>query len=62
MVRADILQNVGQSLNPFIDIGQVEGAFLMGLGHFTSEELIFDPTTGLLTTDRTWVNKNQSFS
>ncbi|MDT8893829.1 xanthine dehydrogenase molybdopterin binding subunit [Halomonas sp. I1] len=37
--RADILHDVGDSLNPAIDIGQVEGAFIQGMGWLTSEEL-----------------------
>lgn len=37
--RADILHDVGDSLNPAIDIGQIEGAFVQGMGWLTSEEL-----------------------
>ncbi|XP_054283492.1 uncharacterized protein LOC129000555 [Macrosteles quadrilineatus] len=57
ILRVDILQNLGKSVSPLVDIGQIEGAFLMGIGHFTSEKLIFDPNTGLLATDRTWEYK-----
>jgi hypothetical protein len=39
-----------------VDIGQVEGAFVMGLGLWTSEEVKHDPTTGDLLTKNTWVN------
>lgn len=39
LVRADILHDVGDSLNPAIDIGQVEGGFIQGMGWLTSEEL-----------------------
>ncbi|XP_046967939.1 xanthine dehydrogenase/oxidase-like [Vanessa cardui] len=50
--RADILEDVGLSANPKIDVGQVEGAYVQGLSYFTSEKLIFDKTTGqLLTSD-----------
>lgn len=38
-LRADLLMDVGSSLNPVIDIGQVEGAFIQGMGFYTSEEL-----------------------
>ena len=49
-VRADVIHDVGQSLNPAIDIGQVEGAFVQGMGWMTTEELKWHPQTGLLTT------------
>jgi len=39
--KADVIMDVGQSLNPAIDIGQVEGAFIQGMGYFTTEELIW---------------------
>jgi xanthine dehydrogenase large subunit len=41
LLRADLCQDVGQSLNPAIDIGQVEGAFIQGMGWLTTEELIW---------------------
>ena len=44
------------SLNPAVDIGQVEGAFIMGLGYSTSEDVQYDPTSGQLLTTDTWVN------
>ncbi|MFN0162224.1 MAG: xanthine dehydrogenase molybdopterin binding subunit [Burkholderiales bacterium] len=40
--RADILHDVGSSLNPALDLGQVEGAFVQGAGWLTSEELWWD--------------------
>jgi xanthine dehydrogenase large subunit len=47
--RVDILHDVGRSLNPAIDLGQVEGGFLQGVGWLTSEELYWDAAGRLLT-------------
>ncbi|XP_053608547.1 uncharacterized protein LOC128674181 isoform X2 [Plodia interpunctella] len=52
--RVDILQDVGRSVNPEIDIGQVEGAFMMGQGYWTSENLVYEANSGNIQTDRTW--------
>lgn len=42
VLRADLVQDCGRSLNPAIDRGQIEGAFLQGLGWLTCEELVWD--------------------
>ena len=42
MLRADILHDAGASLNPALDIGQVEGGFVQGAGWLTTEELVWD--------------------
>jgi len=40
--RVDILHDVGSSLNPAVDLGQIEGGFIQGMGWLTSEELWWD--------------------
>ncbi|ABP80722.1 xanthine dehydrogenase [Stutzerimonas stutzeri A1501] len=49
MLRSDILHDVGASLNPAIDIGQVEGGFVQGLGWLTMEELVWNDKGKLMT-------------
>jgi xanthine dehydrogenase large subunit len=49
LTRVDILHDCGRSLNPAIDLGQVEGGFIQGVGWLTSEELCWDED-GALTT------------
>jgi xanthine dehydrogenase large subunit len=48
LLRADILHDVGHSLNPAIDIGQIEGAFIQGMGWLTTEELVWNDQGRLL--------------
>ncbi len=50
LLRADILHDAGRSLNPAVDIGQIEGAFIQGMGWLTTEELVWHPDSGKLTT------------
>jgi xanthine dehydrogenase large subunit len=50
LLRADLLQDVGRSLNPALDRGQIEGAFMQGVGWLMTEELVWHPTTGQLLT------------
>jgi xanthine dehydrogenase large subunit len=47
--RVDILHDVGRSINPALDIGQIEGAFVQGMGWLTTEELVYDDKGRLLT-------------
>ncbi|VVM04930.1 partial xanthine dehydrogenase large subunit, partial [Methylacidimicrobium cyclopophantes] len=51
LLAVDILQDVGNSLNPTIDRGQVEGAFFQGIGWVLCEELLWDREGKLLTSD-----------
>ncbi|XP_028319779.1 aldehyde oxidase 6 isoform X2 [Gouania willdenowi] len=48
-VRTDLVGDIGRSMNPSVDIGQIEGAFMQGMGLYTLEELKFSPS-GLLYT------------
>src|SRR5471030_2579610 len=49
LLRADILHDVGDSLNPAMDIGQVEGGFVQGMGWLTTEELVWNDKGRLMT-------------
>ncbi len=49
ILRADLLHDAGASLNPALDIGQVEGAYVQGAGWLTSEELVWDAEGRLMT-------------
>ncbi|XP_049743723.1 aldehyde oxidase [Elephas maximus indicus] len=48
-VRTDIIMDVGCSINPALDIGQIEGAFIQGMGLYTIEELNYSPKGVLYT-------------
>ncbi|XP_063067791.1 aldehyde oxidase 6 isoform X2 [Engraulis encrasicolus] len=48
-VRTDMVFDIGRSINPSIDIGQIEGAFMQGVGLYTSEEKMFSPSGVLYT-------------
>ena len=49
VTRVDILHDAGRSLNPALDIGQIEGGFVQGMGWLTTEELVFDAKGRLAT-------------
>ncbi|MFP6556800.1 xanthine dehydrogenase molybdopterin binding subunit [Paraburkholderia sp. B3] len=49
VLRADALHDVGASLNPALDVGQVEGGFIQGMGWLTTEELWWKPDGKLMT-------------
>ena len=50
LLQTDILHDVGDSLNPAIDIGQIEGGYIQGVGWLTAEELHWNDKGRLLTT------------
>lgn len=56
VLRADVLMDVGKSINPAIDIGQIEGAFIQGFGWSTMEELIWGDK------EHTWIRPGQLFT
>ncbi len=57
IISAELLYDCGKSLSPEIDLGQAEGAFMIGVGHFLTEGLEYDTTTGELLTHDTWEYK-----
>jgi xanthine dehydrogenase/oxidase len=66
IIRSDILFDVGKSLNPLIDVGQIEGGFVQGIGYVTTEELTYQGPKeaprdgypdGALTSTNTWEYK-----
>ncbi|HEY5879172.1 MAG TPA: xanthine dehydrogenase molybdopterin binding subunit [Nakamurella sp.] len=66
LLRADIVHDVGDSLSPLIDVGQIEGGFVQGTGWLTLEELRWDtsdgPHRGRLNTQAASTYKIPSFS
>ncbi|OUR78630.1 xanthine dehydrogenase molybdopterin binding subunit [Alphaproteobacteria bacterium 46_93_T64] len=49
ITRVDIIHDTGKSINPTIDLGQIEGGFIQGMGWLTTEELFFDNSGNLKT-------------
>ena len=48
-MKTDIVMDIGESINPAIDIGQIEGAFAQGYGLFMLEQMIHSPDGNLWT-------------
>lgn len=55
--RTDLVYDCGTSLNPYVDIGQIEGGFTFGLGWVTTEGVNYDATTGQARDASTWEYK-----
>ncbi|CBI39199.3 unnamed protein product, partial [Vitis vinifera] len=56
ILQSDIIYDCGQSLNPAVDLGQIEGAFVQGIGFFMLEEYTTN-SDGLVVTEGTWTYK-----
>ncbi|XP_057820300.2 indole-3-acetaldehyde oxidase isoform X2 [Cryptomeria japonica] len=56
IIQTDIIYDCGRSLNPAVDLGQIEGAFVQGVGFFMTEEHVVDKN-GKLVSDGTWTYK-----
>ena len=54
VLRADIVYDAGKPLNPVVDLGQIEGSWVMGMGLGLTEYLGNDPTDGSMSTKGTW--------
>jgi xanthine dehydrogenase/oxidase len=57
ILRSDLVYDIGKSLNPATDVGQIEGAFLQGIGRVLTEEIVWqdrEPGIGLNNTPNTW--------
>eukprot|EP00795_Rhopilema_esculentum_P002081 gene2081-17651_t len=54
ILRSDVIYDCGESINPRLDIGQVEGAFVMGIGYWFTEKVAYDKESGEQLTTSTW--------
>ncbi|BBN18891.1 protein MpAO [Marchantia polymorpha subsp. ruderalis] len=56
VLQADLVYDCGKSLNPAVDIGQIEGSFVQGIGYYLTEQIKWDEN-GVLLTNGTWTYK-----
>eukprot|EP00200_Dunaliella_tertiolecta_P008210 CAMPEP_0202368174 /NCGR_PEP_ID=MMETSP1127-20130417/342_1 /ASSEMBLY_ACC=CAM_ASM_000462 /TAXON_ID=3047 /ORGANISM="Dunaliella tertiolecta, Strain CCMP1320" /LENGTH=1499 /DNA_ID=CAMNT_0048963543 /DNA_START=12 /DNA_END=4511 /DNA_ORIENTATION=+ len=57
VISSDILFDCGRSINPAVDLGQIEGAFVFGMGMMLSEHMEHDHASGAITSNSTWTYK-----
>eukprot|EP01039_Chlorochromonas_danica_P005925 gene5925-6523_t len=57
VLSCELVYDCGRSLNPTVDIGQIEGAIVMGIGYFFHEKVMYAEGTGILKTIGTWEYK-----
>ena len=57
IIRSDIVMDLGRSMNPLLDVRQIQGAFMMGVGLHTVERIFWDPSTARVWNDSTWEYK-----
>lgn len=57
ILASHMMFDIGPSMSPAIDIGQMEGCFIMGVGQILTEGVVFDQKTGHNLTDNTWTYK-----
>jgi xanthine dehydrogenase/oxidase len=60
VLRSDIVYDMGRSQNPAVDVGQIEGAFVQGIGYVMYEDLVYQPDgpqRGVLNSTNTWTYK-----
>nr|WP_274706893.1 molybdopterin cofactor-binding domain-containing protein [Allorhizobium sonneratiae] len=65
ILRVDLIYDMGKSLNPAIDVGQIEGGFMQGVGYVLSENIVYEDkgeSAGVMTTDNTWRYKPPAVS